>query len=213
MPMVPEAVIAMLACARIGAVHSVVFGGFAAHELATRINDAGPKLMVSASCGIEANRVVSYKPLLDAAIELSTGGMEEVLASHPDVAECAVMGVADEIKGEIPLGTVVLKAGLQRPHQEIVQALIKLVRERIGPVASFRLVTVVKRLPKTRSGKVLRGTMKRIADGVEYRMPATIDDPAILDEIAEAFLILGYPKRSGSQSPMPAERTSGRAAA
>jgi propionyl-CoA synthetase len=130
---------------------------------------------------------------------LSTGAMEEVLAAHPDVAECAVTGVADEIKGEIPLGMVVLKAGLQRPQQELLQELIQMMRERIGPVACFRLVTVVKRLPKTRSGKVLRGTMKRIADGAEYRMPATIEDPAALDEIAEAFLTLGYPKRSGRQ--------------
>jgi propionyl-CoA synthetase len=121
--------------------------------------------------------------------------MEEVLASHHDVAECAVLGVADEIRGEIPLGTVVLKAGVGRPHQEIVQELIHSVRERIGPVACFKVVTVVKRLPKTRSGKILRGTMKSIADGVEYRTPATIDDPAILDEIAEVFLALGYPKR------------------
>jgi propionyl-CoA synthetase len=126
---------------------------------------------------------------------LSTGAMEEVLASHHDVAECAVLGVADEIRGEIPLGTVVLKAGVGRPHQEIVQELIHSVRERIGPVACFKVVTVVKRLPKTRSGKILRGTMKSIADGVEYRTPATIDDPAILDEIAEVFLALGYPKR------------------
>jgi Acyl-coenzyme A synthetases/AMP-(fatty) acid ligases len=121
--------------------------------------------------------------------------MEEVLASHPDVAECAVLGVADEIKGEIPLGIVVLKAGVERAHDEIIQELIQMVREKIGPVASFKVAAVVKRLPKTRSGKILRGTMKRIADGVEYSMPATIDDPAILDEIAEAFSTLGYPKR------------------
>jgi propionyl-CoA synthetase len=124
---------------------------------------------------------------------LSTGAMEEVLASHPDVAECAVIGVADEIKGEVPLGTIVLKAGVNRPPEEIVQELIRMVRERIGPVASFKIATVVKRLPKTRSGKILRGTMKRIADGVEYRMPATIDDPMILEEVAEAFEELGYP--------------------
>jgi propionyl-CoA synthetase len=126
---------------------------------------------------------------------LSTGAMEEVLASHPDVAECAVMGIDDAIKGEIPAGAIVLKTGVERPHDEIIQELIETVRERIGPVASFKVVAVVKRLPKTRSGKILRGTMKKIADGVEYRMPATIDDPAILDEIAAAFSILGYPKR------------------
>ncbi|MCK6630082.1 MAG: propionyl-CoA synthetase [Anaerolineae bacterium] len=124
---------------------------------------------------------------------LSTGGMEEVLASHPDVAECAVIGVADELKGEIPLGVVVLKAGVNRTEKEIVDELIRMVRDRIGPVASFKVATVVKRLPKTRSGKVLRGTMKKIADGVEYRMPATIDDPAILEEITESLARLGYP--------------------
>ena len=126
---------------------------------------------------------------------LSTGAMEEVLASHSDVAECAVMGVADEIKGEVPLGMIVLKAGVERAHGEINQELIQMVREKIGPVASFKEVAVVKRLPKTRSGKTLRGTVKKIADGVDYRMPATIDDPVILDEIAEAIALLGYPKR------------------
>ena len=125
---------------------------------------------------------------------LSTGAMEEVLASHPDVAECAVVGVADEIKGEIPLGLIVLKAGVRRSHGEIVAELVQMVRERIGPVASFRVATVVKRLPKTRSGKILRGTIKKIADGVEYRVPPTIDDPAILDEIATDLSRLGYPK-------------------
>jgi propionyl-CoA synthetase len=124
---------------------------------------------------------------------LSTGGMEEVLASHPDVAECAVIGVHDELKGEIPLGTVVLKAGVNRPEEEIVAELVKMVRDKIGPVASFKVATVVKRLPKTRSGKVLRGTMKKIADGVEYKTPATIDDPVILDEITESLAKIGYP--------------------
>jgi len=125
---------------------------------------------------------------------LSTGGMEEVLSAHPDVAECAVLGVEDEIKGEVPVGTIVLKAGVERPHAEIVQELVLMVREKIGPIASFKAATVVKRLPKTRSGKVLRGTMKKIADGTEYRVPATIDDPAILDEITESFAELGYPR-------------------
>jgi propionyl-CoA synthetase len=129
---------------------------------------------------------------------LSTGGMEEVLASHPDVAECAVIGVADDLKGEIPLGVVVLKSGVNRPEPEIVQELIGMVRDRIGPVASFKVATVVNRLPKTRSGKVLRGTMKKIADGVEYRMPATIDDPVILDEITESLGRLGYPHQKGN---------------
>ncbi len=124
---------------------------------------------------------------------LSTGGMEEVLASHRDVAECAVIGVADELKGEVPLGMVVLKAGVTRSNQEIVKELIQMVREKIGPVASFKVATTVKRLPKTRSGKILRGTMKRIADGNEYKMPATIDDPDILGEITKSLEVLGYP--------------------
>jgi propionyl-CoA synthetase len=124
---------------------------------------------------------------------LSTGAMEEVLASHPDVAECAVMGVADAIKGEVPLGLIVLKAGVRHPHDEIVTELVQMVRERIGPVAAFKLASVVKRLPKTRSGKILRGTIKKIADGVDYRVPPTIDDPAILDEITADLAALGYP--------------------
>ncbi|MGI9534827.1 MAG: propionyl-CoA synthetase [Thermodesulfobacteriota bacterium] len=125
---------------------------------------------------------------------LSTGEMEEVLANHPDVAECAVIAVADELKGEVPLGAIVLNAGVDRPHGEIVQELIQMIRSHIGPVASFKVATVVEHLPKTRSGKILRGTMKKIADGVEYKMPATIDDPEILDEIQIAFRLLGYPK-------------------
>lgn len=125
---------------------------------------------------------------------LSTGGMEEVLASHPDVAECAVVGVKDALKGEVPVGFLVLKAGVTRHHNDIVKEVIRMVRERIGPVASFKIATVVKRLAKTRSGKILRGTIKRIADGVPYRMPATIDDPVILDEITEELTRLGYPK-------------------
>ena len=123
---------------------------------------------------------------------LSTGGMEEVLAGHPAVAECAVIGVADTLKGELPLGFVVLKAGVTKPEAEVIRELVTKVRDEIGPVAAFKLVAVVKRLPKTRSGKILRGIMKRIADGASYNMPATIDDPAILDEIAEALRGLGY---------------------
>ena len=118
---------------------------------------------------------------------LSTGGMEEVLASHPDVAECAVIGVADDIKGQVPLGFVVLKAGVERPGEAIVLELIQMMREQIGPVASFKTALVVERLPKTRSGKILRGTMKKIAAGEEYLMPATIDDPVILREIELAL--------------------------
>ena len=126
---------------------------------------------------------------------LSTGAMEEVLAAHPDVAECAVVGVADEIKGEVPVGFVVTKAGVARDEGDIVRELVDKVRERIGPVASFKTALVVKRLPKTRSGKILRGTMKKIADGQEYVAPATIDDPVILTEITEALGARGYPKK------------------
>jgi len=126
---------------------------------------------------------------------LSTGGMEEVLAGHPDVAECAVIGVADSLKGQMPLGFLCLSAGVNRPHDEIAKECVKLVRDKIGPVAAFKLACVVDRLPKTRSGKILRGTMVNIADGNEWKMPATIDDPAILDEITEALGALGYPAR------------------
>ncbi len=123
---------------------------------------------------------------------LSTGAMEEILASHPDVAECAVIGVADELKGQLPLGLVVCKAGAEKDGEVLYTELVALVREQIGPVAAFKQVTTVMRLPKTRSGKILRGTMVKIADGVEWKMPATIDDPAILDEISEALRALGY---------------------
>ncbi len=123
---------------------------------------------------------------------LSTGAMEEVLAAHPDVAECAVVGAADELKGQVPLGFLVLKAGVRRGQDEILREAVALVRERIGPVAAFRSAAVVKRLPKTRSGKILRGTMRKIADCLDYAPPATIDDPAILSEIAEALAGLGY---------------------
>ncbi|MBI2236219.1 MAG: propionyl-CoA synthetase [Magnetospirillum sp.] len=125
---------------------------------------------------------------------LSTGAMEEVLASHPDVAECAVIGVADQLKGELPLGFLCLKAGVTKPDAQVVKEVVALVRDRIGPVAAFKTCTVVKRLPKTRSGKILRGTMKKIADCQDYKMPATIDDPAILDEIAESLEGVGYAK-------------------
>jgi len=118
---------------------------------------------------------------------LSTGGMEEVLASHPAVAECAVIGVRDALKGEVPCGFVVLKSGVTTPQAEVEKELVGLVREKIGPVAAFRLAITVPRLPKTRSGKILRGTMKKIADGDSWNMPATIDDPMILDEIGEAL--------------------------
>jgi propionyl-CoA synthetase len=122
---------------------------------------------------------------------LSTGGMEEVLSAHKDVAECAVIGIADALKGEVPCGFVVLKAGVNRPVSEIEQECVGLVREKIGPVAAFKLAITVARLPKTRSGKILRGTMKKIADGETWTMPATIDDPAILDEIGSVLKAKG----------------------
>ena len=103
--------------------------------------------------------------------------MEEVLAGHPDVAECAVIGVSDELKGQLPVGFVCLTTGVNRPHDEIARECVAMVRDQIGPVAAFKLAVVVDRLPKTRSGKILRGTMVSIADGKEYKMPATIDDP------------------------------------
>ncbi len=123
---------------------------------------------------------------------LSTGAMEEVLAAHPDVAECAVIGVADELKGQLPMGFVCLTKGVNRPHDDISRECIRLVRDQIGPVAAFKLCAVVDRLPKTRSGKILRRTMIQIADGTEFKMPATIDDPAILDEIRDSLRTMGY---------------------
>ncbi len=125
---------------------------------------------------------------------LSTGGMEEVLANHPDVAECAVIGVADELKGQLPLGLLVLKAGVTKPAETIIKEIVQMVRDAIGPVAAFKTAVVVKRLPKTRSGKILRGTMQKIADDQGWKMPATIDDPAVLAEIAEGLKTVGYAK-------------------
>ena len=122
---------------------------------------------------------------------LSTGAMEEVLASHPDVAECAVLGVEDSLKGQIPVGLLVLNAGVTRDPEDIIKEIIQKVREQIGPVAAFKMATVVKRLPKTRSGKILRGTIQKIADNQEFNIPATIDDPAILDEIEIALERIG----------------------
>lgn len=126
---------------------------------------------------------------------LSTGGLEEVLASHPAVAECAVVGVNDPLKGEIPLGLVVLKSGVTTDRHQLRGELLQLVRERIGPVAAFKHCVIVNRLPKTRSGKIVRGTIKKIADGVTYTVPATIDDPAILSEISTDLASVGYPRR------------------
>ncbi|MCF8485455.1 MAG: propionyl-CoA synthetase [Rhodobacteraceae bacterium] len=125
---------------------------------------------------------------------LSTGAMEEVLAGHKDVAECAVIGVADELKGQSPLGFLCLNKGTNRPHDEIIRECVTLMREKIGPVADFKRAVVIDRLPKTRSGKILRGTMVNIADGKSWKMPATIDDPTILDEITAALKSIGYAK-------------------
>ncbi len=125
---------------------------------------------------------------------LSTGAMEEVLAAHPEVAECAVTGVADSLKGQLPVGFLVLSSDSQKAPDEVVKEVVQMVRNQIGPVAAFKTATVVKRLPKTRSGKILRGTIRKIADGESYKMPATIDDPAILTEITEALATIGYPK-------------------
>ena len=122
---------------------------------------------------------------------LSTGAMEEVLADHPDVAECAVLGVDDKLKGQVPVGFMVLNAGVDRDQQEIIKEVVQMVRDRIGPVASFKTATVVKRLPKTRSGKILRGTIQKIADNKQWNMPATIDDPVILDEMKVALEKIG----------------------
>ena len=118
---------------------------------------------------------------------LSTGGMEEVIAEHPDVAECAVIGINDKLKGQLPAGFLILNAGVERPIGEIQTEVVKLVREKIGPVAAFKIVVPVARLPKTRSGKILRATMQKVVDGEDFKMPATIDDPAILDEIKSSW--------------------------
>ena len=127
---------------------------------------------------------------------LSTGAMEEVIATHPAVAECAVMGAADDFKGQLPVGLVVLKSGVTQDEEEIKKELIQMVREQIGAIASFKSVAIVARLPKTRSGKILRGTMRKIADGAEYSVPSTIDDPTSLDEIQNALKNIGYAKKA-----------------
>jgi propionyl-CoA synthetase len=127
---------------------------------------------------------------------LSTGAMEEVLASHPDVAECAVIGVADPLKGQVPMGFLCLNKGCERDHDKVIEECVGLVRERIGPVAFFKTARVVDRLPKTRSGKILRGVMVKIVDGQEWKAPATIDDPGTLEEIREAIAGAARPRRS-----------------
>ncbi len=118
--------------------------------------------------------------------------MEEVIAKHPDVAECAVFGAEDDLKGQVPVGVAVLKAGVNRDREEIKRELVKMIREQIGPIACYKDTAVVAMLPKTRSGKILRGTMRKIADGQPYLIPATIDDPAILGEIEDALRQIGY---------------------
>jgi propionyl-CoA synthetase len=123
---------------------------------------------------------------------LSTGAMEEVCAMHPDVAECAVVGIADQLKGQVPCGFLVLKKNVSRETAVVEAEVVKLIRDEIGPVAAFKTAITVHRLPKTRSGKILRGTMQKIADGVPWKMPATIDDPSILEEIAEALRNRGF---------------------
>ncbi|MDZ4164755.1 MAG: propionyl-CoA synthetase [Smithellaceae bacterium] len=128
---------------------------------------------------------------------LSTGEMEEIISTHSAVAECAVIGAADYLKGQLPIGFVVLKAGVERSHEEIVKELARLVRDQIGPIACYKDTAVVPRLPKTRSGKILRATMRKIADGEEYETPSTIDDPVILQEIGEAMKGMGYPRKQG----------------
>ncbi len=150
---------------------------------------------------IDADGYVSVMARTDDIINvaghrLSTGAMEEVLAAHPDVAECAVIGVADRLKGQVPLGFVVLKKGADSSEEVVAKELVAMVRDRIGPVAFFKLATVVGRLPKTRSGKILRATMRAIADSEPYKVPATIDDPAILEEIGESLRKLGYAKET-----------------
>jgi propionyl-CoA synthetase len=149
---------------------------------------------------IDADGYVSIMARTDDVINvaghrLSTGAMEEVLASHPDVAECAVIGVADELKGQLPMGFLCLNKGCARDHDTVIGECVRLVRDRIGPVAAFKTAVVVDRLPKTRSGKILRGIMGRIADGRDWKMPATIDDPAILGEIGDTLATVGYPRR------------------
>ena len=131
---------------------------------------------------------------------LSTGGMEEVLASHPDVAECAVIGAYDELKGQVPLGFLVLKRGVTRGPNEIVAEVVQMVRQKIGPVAAFKTALVVPALPKTRSGKILRGTMQKIADGHDYKMPATIDDTSVLNDIADVLRQAGYVRKQTASS-------------
>ena len=162
--------------------------------LALNINQALKRLVLGKSWEPKRMKAIRYHIINVAGHRLSTGGMEEVLADHPDVAECAVLGVDDQLKGQVPIGFLVLNAGVEREPADIIKEVIQMVRDRIGPVASFRTATVVKRLPKTRSGKILRGTIQKIADNKPYKAPATIEDPAVLDEMQEALNKIGYAK-------------------
>jgi propionyl-CoA synthetase len=161
--------------------------------------DEFPGYYKTADAGyIDADGYVSIMGRTDDIINvaghrLSTGAMEEVLSSHPAVAECAVIGVNDQMKGELPVGFVVLKAGAKEEPPTVEKDVVGLIRERIGPVAALKTVLVVGRLPKTRSGKILRGTMRQIANGETYKTPATIDDPATLEEITAALKTRGLP--------------------
>ena len=119
---------------------------------------------------------------------LSTGQIEEVLSEHQSVAECAVIGIKDQLKGQLPIGLIVLKSGVEKDNDTISKECVQMVRDKIGPVAAFKVVIVIKRLPKTRSGKILRGTIRKIADKEDYKMPATIDDPTILEEITQSLI-------------------------
>jgi len=137
--------------------------------------------------------------IIVAGHNLSTGSMEEALSSHESVAECAVFGVKDPLKTQLPLALVVLKANVERDPSVVVAELVELVRKKVGPVANLKQVGIVARLPKTRSGKVLRGTMRKMADGEPFQIPATIDEPAVLDDIRRALRSLGYARESGSR--------------
>ena len=165
-------------------------------DLWTRISRRSPGYYLSGDGGyIDADGYVSIMGRVDDVINvaghrLSTGAMEAVLADHPDVAECAVIGIADELKGQVPLGFVVVNAGVERDGGEIQSELVQMVRDQIGAVASLKRVLVVKRLPKTRSGKILRKVMRSIVAGEQYQVPSTIDDPVILDEIEDSIKVL-----------------------
>jgi propionyl-CoA synthetase len=150
---------------------------------------------------IDADGYVSVMTRVDDVINvaghrLSTGQIEEVLASHDAVAECACVGVADELKGQVPLGLLVLKAGVDRPAEQIAGEVVQMVRDKIGPVAFFKQALIVPRLPKTRSGKILRGTMQKIADNQPWTMPATIEDPAALEEVTGSLKSAGFAAKS-----------------